>query len=275
MELMFILILFLGLMLMKRHSPFSYHNTGVKAFGFDLQRFAITLPTNPSTSSAEVGKDFLLYVECDPAGGTNYDWVLVGGQRNSSLNRTADEIDVSHKGSGGWGSKKAGLRSWSIDLDTLVVSGDDGLDALDNAFQNGDEIHVKFKYPDGTSQEGWGSLTDYKLDPPHDGEASISGTISGNGALTDRAPGVSPRSATVSKAAAADKVFTISPTSATVSSVTDDGSALTVTTHYTYSGGTLTIKGSAYLATVAVGVHTFVVTTGDGATLAFKVTITA
>lgn len=78
----------------------------------------------------------------------------------------------------------------------------------------------------------------------------------------------------MSKAAAADKVFTIAPTSTTVSGVTDDGSALTVTTHYTYSGGTLTIKGT-YLATVAVGVHTIVATTGDGAELTMRITITA
>ena len=201
---------------------------------------AITLPVNPSTSSAEVGKDFLLYVNAGTVAVPV--WTLVGGQRNSSLGRTAEEIDVSHKGSNGWGSKKSGLRSWSIDLDALVVLSDTGMAILEYAFQNGKELNIRLKYPDGTVQEGWGSLTDFSLDTPHDGEASISGTISGNGALTDRSPSVSPLAATVSKAAAADKVFTVSPTAATVSGVTDDGAAVTITSGYIYSAGTLTIN---------------------------------
>ena len=234
---------------------------------------AITLPTNPSTSSAEVGKDFLLDINTGTVAVPV--WVLVGGQRNSSLGRTAEEIDLSHKGSGGWGSKKPGLRSWSIDLDALVIISDEAFAALEYAFQNGKELNVRLRYPDGTSQEGWGGLTDFSLDNPHDGEASLKGTLAGNGALSDRAPSISPLTASMSKASAADKVFAILPTTATVASITDDGSAMTVTTHYTYSSGTLTIKGSAYLASVAVGVHTFVVTTGNGERLTFRITISA
>ena len=231
------------------------------------------LPTNPSVSSASVGKDFLLYVNTGTVGSPT--WTLVGGQRGASLGRTADSIDLSHKTSGGWKSMKAGLRGWSVDLDGLVLLQDAGLQALESAFMSGLEVNIKMEYPDGTIQTGWGSLTDFSMETPHDGEASIKGTIDGNGELTSRAPSVTPLSATMSKAAAADKVFTIAPSTETVSSVTDDGSALTITTHYTYSSGTLTIKGSAYLASVAVGVHTIEVTTGSGAKLRVLITITA
>lgn len=234
---------------------------------------AITLPTNPSTSSAEVGKDFLLYLNLGTVGSPT--WTLIGGQRNSSLGRTADEIELSHKTSGGWKASKPGMRGWSIDLDGLVILSDEGFAAMEYAFQSGKELNIKLVYPDGTAQEGWGGLTDFSLDNPHDGEASLKGTLAGNGALTDRSPTISPLTASMSKAAAADKVFAILPTSATVASITDDGVAMTVTTHYTYSSGTLTIKGSAYLATVAVGVHTFVVTTGAGERLTVRITITA
>lgn len=233
----------------------------------------ITLPTNPSVSSASVGKDFLLYINTGTVGSPT--WTLIGGQRNASLSRSADEIDLSHKTSGGWMAKKPGLRGWSIDLDALVIMSDTGLAAMEYAFQNGLELNIKLVYPDGTSQTGWGGLTDFGLDNPHDGEASLTGTINGNGALTDRAPTVTPLVASMSKAAPADKVFTIDPSATTVSSVKDDGVALTVTTHYTYSTGTLTIKGSAYLAGTAVGVHTFTVTTGNGEILSILITITA
>lgn len=40
------------------------------------------LPTNPDKSSAEAGKDTMLYVD-DGAGTSTPNWVIVGGQRNS------------------------------------------------------------------------------------------------------------------------------------------------------------------------------------------------
>lgn len=234
---------------------------------------AITLPVNPSTSSATVGKDFLLYVNTGTVAIPV--WTLIGGQRGASLARSAEEIDVSHKGSGGWGAKKAGLRSWSLDLDGLVLAADSGIAALEYAFQNGLEVNIKLEYPDKSYNTGWGSVTDFSMEAPHDGEASLKGTISGNGALTDRSPDISPLVATMSKAAAADKVFAILPTTTTIASITDDGAAMTVTDDYTYSSGTLTIKGTAYLAELAVGVHTYVITTGGGETLTVRITITA
>lgn len=233
---------------------------------------SITLPENPSVSSATVGKDYLLSVNTGTVAVPV--WALIGGQRGASLARSAEEIDVSHKGSGGWGAKKAGLRSWSIDLDGLVLLSDVGIAALEYAFQNGKEVHVKLEYPDKSYQIGWGSLTDFSMEAPHDGEASLKGTIAGNGEITGRSPDIAPLVASMSKAAAADKVFAILPTTTTVSGVTDDGAAVTISTGYTYSGGTLTLK-SAYLAALAIGVHTYVVTTGGGETLTVRITITA
>jgi TP901-1 family phage major tail protein len=232
----------------------------------------ITLPTNPSVSSATVGKDYLLYVNTGTVAVPV--WTLVGGQRNATLNRSGDSIDISHKTSGGWKSSKVGLRGWSVDLSGLQLLNDDGVKALDYAFMNGLEVQIKFVYPDGTAQTGWGSLTDWSLDTPHDGEASLSGTIEGNGALTSRAPDIDPISATMSLAAAANKVFAITPTATTVSAVKDNGTALTVTEDYTYAAGTLTILDD-YLSTIAIGVHAFEITTGGGETLTVYITITA
>lgn len=234
--------------------------------------FGITLPANPSVSSATVGKDYLLFVNTGTVGTPV--WTLVGGQKGSDLNRTAESIKLNHKTSGGWGNTKAGIKNWTIDLSGLLLLQDAGIAALDYAFTNSLEVNIKLEYPDGTCRTGWGSITDFSETNPDDGEAGIKGTIEGNGAISDREPSVSPLVASMSKAASADKAFAIVPTATTVSGVTDDGSALTITTHYTYSSGTLTIKGT-YLATVSVGVHTIVATTGDGAELTMRITITA
>jgi len=233
---------------------------------------SITLPVNPSISSASVGKDFLLKINTGTAGSPV--WTIVGGQRSADLSRSADSIDVSHKTSGGWKSSKAGLRGWSIDLDALVLLSDAALPYLEMAFQTGAEVNVQLLYPDGTVQAGWGSLTDFSLKTPHDGEASISGTIEGNGALADRAPSMTPLLVSGSKGTPADAVFSITPTTATISAVKIDGSVLTITTNYTYATGTLTVK-SATIGALTIGSHTMEVTTGDGATLTAVITLAA
>jgi len=142
----------------------------------------ITLPANPDLGAAEVGKDFLLFVNT----GTLQvpEWQMVGGQRNSGLTRQADTIDVSHKTSGGWSATKAGLKSWSIKLDGLVLLQDIGVHALSIAFEEGKDINIKLQYPDSSYRTGWASITEFSLDIPHDGAASVSGTLSGNGVLS-------------------------------------------------------------------------------------------
>lgn len=274
MELMFLLILVLGLMLMKRHSPFSYRNTGVKAFAMDIQRFAITLPVNPAADSGTVGKDYLLYVWCDPAGGTSYAWTVVGAQRGLSLNETAEELDMTNKSSGGHKVVKITTDSWSLDVDGLVPLSDTGIKAIAKAKKEKKDIKIKLEYPDKTYQSGWAAVTEWSKEFPYDGEATYKGTLVGNGALEDIVPDISPLTATLSKADPSDKVFAILPTTTTISGVTDDGAAVTVTSEYTYSSGTFTLK-SAYLAALAVGVHTYVITTGGGETLTVRIAITA
>ncbi|MEN6567199.1 MAG: phage tail tube protein [Veillonellales bacterium] len=85
---------------------------------------------------------------------------------------------------------------------------------------------------------------------------------------------ISPTTMSVSKASATDKTFTISPTSATVSSVKNGATALTASTDYTYSSGTLTIK-SAYLGGLSTGTATLTVATGAGTNLTITITVTA
>lgn len=144
---------------------------------------AITsLPENPSKANASLGKEFLLYVdtstEASPA-----EWTLVGGQRSTSLKRSADEIDASDKTTGGWKRTKAGLRSWSMEAENVVILDDKGAEALNFAYENGKEIHCKFAYPNDVFYTGWGSLTDFSMDTQHDDVATLSLTINGNGAL--------------------------------------------------------------------------------------------
>lgn len=142
---------------------------------------AITLPENPNSADASLGKDYLLHVNIGTVEVPQ--WVPVGGQRSTSLSRSADEIDCSHKTTGGWKVTKAGLRSWTMELESVVVLSDEGAAAMDQAFETGVEVNCKFEYPNGDEFVGWGSVTDYSMETPHDDVATISCTITGNGQL--------------------------------------------------------------------------------------------
>jgi len=148
-----------------------------------------TFPTRTdATSTATAGKDYLIYLN---TGATEAapTWTLLGGQRSGDLNREADEIDASHKTSGGWKSTLPGLRSWSIDLETVYLAGDTGAKFLEAAFLAGKQVHVKFEYPDKSFVTGWGSITECSLSTPHDDVATLKGTISGDGPLSEQTKG--------------------------------------------------------------------------------------
>lgn len=81
-------------------------------------------PTNTG-SVATAGKDYLIYLNTGETEATPV-WTLLGGQRSGDLARKADSIDASNKTSGGWKSSLAGLREWSIDLESVVILNDAG-----------------------------------------------------------------------------------------------------------------------------------------------------
>ena len=100
-----------------------------------------TFPAKSASTTATAGKDYLVYV-ATAGTASNYTWTLVGGQRSGTLNRTAEEIDTSHKTSGGWASTIAGLRSWSLDMESIYLAGDEGAKFLEAAFLAGKQVHI-------------------------------------------------------------------------------------------------------------------------------------
>ena len=69
---------------------------------------------------------------------------LIGGQQNCSINRETETSDVTTKDSGIWSEAEAIGLSWSVDLDGLVVVGDAGLKALETAWENLQQVDVKY-----------------------------------------------------------------------------------------------------------------------------------
>lgn len=146
-------------------------------------------PTTQDT--VVVGKNVFLYINYgENASESSPVWCLIGGQRSTNVEMESDEIDASHKTSGGWKITKAGLRSWSFSADAVVLLGDDGAKAAKLAFTSGvaAQFRIVTKNDAGTvleAENGWGNVTSFSKEAPHDDVATISMEISGNGALTE------------------------------------------------------------------------------------------
>ena len=144
-----------------------------------------TFPTrNAKSNTATAGKDYLIYLNTG-ATEENPTWTLLGGQRSGDLSRQADEIDASSKTTDGWKSTIPGLKNWSLDLESVYLAGDAGAKFLEAAFMDCKQVHIKFEYPDKSYVTGWASITECSLSTPHDDVATISGTLSGDGPLSE------------------------------------------------------------------------------------------
>lgn len=108
----------------------------------------------------------------------------LGGQRNATLNRSAELIDVTDKVStGGWKENLSGFKEWSLDCDGLYVVSDTAYASLVSAFNAGTPVSVTLS--DGTlTYTGSGYITDFPLEAPYDDALTYSVSITGTGALS-------------------------------------------------------------------------------------------
>ena len=139
-----------------------------------------------SAAKAVAGKNILLAIY--NADGSKL--LAISGQQGLTINRSADSIEITSKDTaGGWKSKIAGMKEWSIDNDGLYVPGDESHDLLSQAFENRDPICLKII--NGKTKKGmFGGLaviTDYPLEAPYDDAMTYSLSLEGMGGLYDLA----------------------------------------------------------------------------------------
>ena len=112
---------------------------------------------------------------------------VVGGQRNATLNREAEVIDITNKVSAGWTENMTSVKSWSIEGDGIFVVDDAALDAIETAFLNGDWVQVKVA-DESWGYTGRGVITDFPIEANYDDAATYTITITGSGALEKIVP---------------------------------------------------------------------------------------
>ena len=135
-------------------------------------------------AQAVAGKDILLAIFDE----TGENLLAIAGQQGLTINRSADSIEVTSKDTvGGWKSKIAGMKEWSIDNDGLYVVNHASHKALSKAFENGDFVCLKVinqKEEKGLFG-GLAILSDYSLEAPYDDAMTYSASFEGNGGLVD------------------------------------------------------------------------------------------
>ncbi len=160
----------------------------MKKESFKLQLFAndgnAYCDFSSTAAKALAGKDILLAV----FNATGDGLLAISGQQGLTINRSADSIEITSKDTdGGWKSKIAGMKEWSIDNDGLYVPNDESHRVLSEAFENGDPVCLKVV--NGKTKQGmFGGLaviTDYPLEAPYDDAVTYSLTFEGMGKLVD------------------------------------------------------------------------------------------
>ena len=109
---------------------------------------------------------------------------VVGGQRNASLEMSAETIDTTVKTTGGWASKIPGIKSWTSSCDGVYFLDDAGLEAAQTAFMNGTAVSLEFSNSSGLSYSGQAVITSMAVEAGQEDIVSYTISFEGTGALT-------------------------------------------------------------------------------------------
>lgn len=109
---------------------------------------------------------------------------VVGGQRNASLEMSAETIDTTVKTTGGWASKITGIKSWTSSCDGVYFVDDAGLEAAQTAFMNGTAVSLEFSNSSGLTYSGQAVITSMSVEAGQEDVVSYTISFEGTGALT-------------------------------------------------------------------------------------------
>ena len=109
---------------------------------------------------------------------------VVGGQRNASLEMSAETIDTTVKTTGGWAAKIPGIKSWTSSCDGVYFVDDAGLEAAQTAFMNGTAVSLEFSNSSGLSYSGQAVITSMSVEAGQEDIVSYTIAFEGTGALT-------------------------------------------------------------------------------------------
>ncbi|SHE66194.1 phage major tail protein, TP901-1 family [Seinonella peptonophila] len=129
------------------------------------------------------GVDVLLYLNTGTDVSPTY--TVLGGQTEATLNREAEEIDVSAKTDpDDYGDFLIGKKTWNIECEGFYVDSDTAFDALEQAFENREHLMVELRMPSGKTYSGTVRIQELPMEFPQDDGTTFSTTLLGSGPLT-------------------------------------------------------------------------------------------
>ena len=69
--------------------------------------------------------------------------VALGGQKNATISRRMNPINITNKITGEWSESLAGIKSWTLTCSGMFIKNQECFDILENAFKLGSSINVK------------------------------------------------------------------------------------------------------------------------------------
>ena len=109
--------------------------------------------------------------------------ILIGGEQDCSINRETETSDTTTKDSGVWSESEAVGLSWSADCNGVVVVDDEGLEALETAWESMEKVDVKYGKA-GNYKTGQAIITSLSSNSPHKDKSTYSVSLQGVGALS-------------------------------------------------------------------------------------------
>ena len=113
------------------------------------------------------------------------EYVILGGQKDCTLNRTYEEVDISNKSTGNNKSIRPGMFSWSIQASGFVVSDDTAYAKLEEVYHKRGSVEIQFQnHTSGKTYSGFAYILDFPLNGTFNAIESYDLTFVGDGELT-------------------------------------------------------------------------------------------
>lgn len=107
---------------------------------------------------------------------------VLAGQREVSLQRSADSINITNKINGNWQENLSGLKTWSINCNGMYVLDSESFTLLEDAFMNNKDIDVKISIQDKI-YKGKAIITRFPLSSVYNIQYKYTVNLLGDGAL--------------------------------------------------------------------------------------------
>ena len=111
-------------------------------------------------------------------------FVQVAAQRGGSVTLEADGIDITSKDNAAWSDVLPGVKSWSIEVDGLIVESEQAQQFMLDSFENDTQVEVEVLRPDGNVFRGNAFITSFPHEFGFEDAATYSATFTGAGAPT-------------------------------------------------------------------------------------------